>query len=162
MFQGLYVYGRYDIVIPGSVIPKWFSYQSSGAEVNLQVPLHLCDKRMGIASCVVFCSLPHHQIYLKSSLSCQLILNGKEVFPALGIETIVDSSNHIWLLYLESKFDQEGDVISLRECDEHGFSQIGIRIETASDLEVKKCGFCMGYKEGTEDWKESSESDWRG
>ena len=119
-------------------------------------------KLMGIAICVVFCSLPHHQIDDKSSLSCQLIANGKEVSPAPGIETIVDSSNHIWLLYLASKFYREGDIISLRECDENGFSQIGIRIETASGLEVKKCGFCMVYKEGTKDWKESSESDWGG
>ena len=64
MFQGLSLDNRYDlpdlnwkyeIIIPGSVIPKWFSHQSIGAEVTITLPSsHLCDEWMGIAVCVVF------------------------------------------------------------------------------------------------------------
>ena len=153
MFQGLYVDSRYDIVFHGSVIPEWFGHRSVGAELNVNFPFHFCHKVIGIAVCSAFCSLPHHQIYDKCSLNCQLIVNGKEVSLAVGIETTVGSSNQIWVLYLE------GDLISLQECDENGFSEIGIRIETASGLEVKKCGLRMVFKEDIEDWKESSKSD---
>uniref|UniRef100_A0A2N9G7Q2 C-JID domain-containing protein n=1 Tax=Fagus sylvatica TaxID=28930 RepID=A0A2N9G7Q2_FAGSY len=57
---------RYDIVIPGSEIPEWFSHQSLGTKLNIKEPYsHLCNELMGIAACVVFCSQehhPHHQI----------------------------------------------------------------------------------------------------
>ncbi|XP_075654034.1 disease resistance protein Roq1-like isoform X2 [Castanea sativa] len=87
--QGLSLDNRYDIqhfnwlyviILPGSVIPKWFSHQSVGAEVTITIPsCYLCDELMGIAVCVVFCSLPHHQIDEKISLQCLLMVNGKEM-----------------------------------------------------------------------------------
>ena len=159
MFQGLYVDSRCDIVFHGSEIPEWFRHQNVGAEVIMKFPFHLCNKVIGIAVCSAFYSLPHHQIYDKCPLNCRLIVNGKEVSLAPGIETIVGSSNQIWVLYLAFKFYQEGDLISLWECDENGLSQIGIRIETASGLKVKKCGLHVVFKKDTEDWKESSKSD---
>ena len=62
------------MVIPRSVIPKWFRYQCMGAEVNIKEPsCHLCTNEwMGIAICVVFCSLSHHQFKGYRSLSCHI------------------------------------------------------------------------------------------
>ena len=134
-----------------------------GTEVKIIEPsYHLYDEWMGIAVCVVFCSPSYHQIYDKYSLSFQLIMNGKEVSPAPVIEPIVGSSNHIWLLYLASTFYQGEDIISLWECDENGFNQIDIRIETTSGLEVKKCGCRIVYNKEIEHRKESSKSDQEG
>ncbi|KAL4633350.1 hypothetical protein ACB092_04G117100 [Castanea dentata] len=117
---------RYDMVIPGSVIPKWFRYQSMGAEVNIKEPSsHLCTNEwMGIAVCVVFCSLSHHQIKGYSSLSYQLIVNGNELnaTPTIGQE--VNSSDHVWLLYLLNRYykELEGDLKLLKECEANEFS----------------------------------------
>ena len=81
------------MIIPGSVILKWFIHQSIGAEVNIKDPSsHLCDEWMGTAVCIVFSSL------LYFSLSCQLIANGKVMSATMYFAGNFDrSSYHIWL-----------------------------------------------------------------
>ena len=64
MFQGLspqFSCNIYDVVIPGSDIPGWFTHQSMGDEANIKEPSNLCNEWMGIALCVVFRSHPNHQ-----------------------------------------------------------------------------------------------------
>ena len=162
MFQGLSLDSRYDtqdsnrryeIIIPGSVIPEWFSHQSSGVEVNIKEPSsHLCDEWMGIAVCVVFCSLSQHQIYDTCLLSCEFIANGKLMSATPRTRTVVGLSDHIWLLYLLPRYYKEDDIKLLKECEANEFIQIGIKIETSvSSMEVKKCGFRMVYKKDMED-----------
>jgi hypothetical protein len=61
-------------------------------------------------------------------------------------------SDHLWLLYLSPSYYNENDIKLLWECDENGFTQIGIKIEAkGSGLEVKKFGFRMVYKKDIED-----------
>jgi hypothetical protein len=128
-----------------------------GAELNIKEPYsHLCNKLMGIAVCVVFCSQerhPHHQIDNHNDLSCWLIANGKEVCiaPALRGTPKVISSN-LWVLYLCPQWYTMHSTKLLWEFDANGFSQIGIRIKThCSRFEVKKCGLRMVYKKDIED-----------
>ena len=131
------------MIIPGSVIPKWFIHQSIGAEVNIKEPSsHLCDDWMGIAICVVFSSL---HILL---LSCQLIARGKVLSTSLRSDyKIVGLSDNIWLCYLLPQYYEEEDIKLLNECEANGLSQIGIKIEThESGIEVKKCGFRIDRK----------------
>ncbi|KAK9996347.1 hypothetical protein SO802_021033 [Lithocarpus litseifolius] len=146
---------RYDMFIPGSVIPKWFRYQSMGSEVNIKEPSsHLCTNEwMGIAVCVVFGSLPHHLIMSDCLMSCQLIVNGNNLSATPNIGRKVGSSDHIWLLYLLNQYYKElaKDIKLLKECEANEFNQIGIKIGTNSKMEVKKCGFRMVYKKDIED-----------
>ncbi|ESR55455.1 hypothetical protein CICLE_v10024552mg, partial [Citrus x clementina] len=41
------------IILPGSKIPEWFSNQSSGSEITLQLPQHCCQNLIGFAICAV-------------------------------------------------------------------------------------------------------------
>ena len=69
---------------------EWFSHQCIGDEVNIMEPFsHLCNDWIGIAVCVVFCSLPRHQIQSDYPVSCRLTVNGK-VFNSVPGE---------WLFY---------------------------------------------------------------
>nr|POE88567.1 hypothetical protein CFP56_51862 [Quercus suber] len=143
---------RYDMIITRSVIPKWFIHQSVGAELNIKEPSsHLCDEWMGTAVCVLFSSPP-----LEFSLDCQLIANGKvmsTIAAILGINyDIVGLSDKMWLFYLFAQYYEEEDIKLLNECEANELSQIGIKIETRdSSVEVKKCGFCMVYKNDIEE-----------
>ncbi|KAK4594849.1 hypothetical protein RGQ29_018540 [Quercus rubra] len=158
-----YRYG-YDIIFPGSEIPKWFRHQSIGAEISIQVPYSLlCNEWMGIAVCVVFCCLPHHQIHVDNChLFCRLIVNGKQINLAPGIIGNDYLSDHIWLLHLLPQYYEKKDNKSLCKCDANGFNQIGIKIDACcrglktseifqGKLKVKKCGLQMVYKKDIED-----------
>ena len=148
IYDDQYYNWRYEMIIPGSVIPKWFIHQSIGAEVNIKEPSsHLCDDWMGIAICVVFSSL--HDL----SLSCQLIARGKVMFTSLASDyEIVGLSDNIWLCYLLPQYYEEEDIKLLNECEANELSQIGIKIKILdSNTKVKKCGFRMVYKKDMEE-----------
>uniref|UniRef100_A0A2N9G7D4 TIR domain-containing protein n=1 Tax=Fagus sylvatica TaxID=28930 RepID=A0A2N9G7D4_FAGSY len=143
---------RYDLVIPGSEIPEWFTHQSMGDEANIKEPSNLCNEWMGIALCVVFHSHPHHQVQNEPGrLDFWFTANGKRRFP-LNITIPYILSDHLWLLYLSPSYYKQNAIKLLWECDANGFAQIGIKIDTkGTSLEVKKLGFRMVYKKDIED-----------
>ena len=143
------------MIIPGSVIPKWFIHQSIGAEVNIKEPSsHLCDEWIGTVVCFVF---PSH---LKFPLFCQFIANGKVMsskvhYPGPNVDLF---SDHIWLFYLLPQYYKENDKKLLNEWEANGLSQIGIKIETHElGVEVKKWGFRMVYKKDIEELKRTKD-----
>ena len=153
MFQGLspnYGIKGYAAVFPGSEMPEWFSHQCMGDEVNIMEPFsHLCNDWIGIHVCVVFCTLPHHQIQIDYPICCRLIINRKEIY--FVPRKMVALSDHIWLLYLLPQLIWEEDRKSLWECDANGFCEIGIKIDDTYSSLVKKCGLRVVYKKDIED-----------
>ena len=147
-YNGYNFLGSYNIVIPGSEIPEWFSYQSMWKEVKIKQPSHLYEK-VGIAFCFMFCTLLDKTSYDL----CSLMANGKRMY--IGHHSITDtvlSSDHLCVVYVTPQFFYKGPNKLLWEGDTNGFSQIRIKIE-ANDLslKVKKWGFRMIYKKDIED-----------
>ncbi|XP_075648850.1 TMV resistance protein N-like [Castanea sativa] len=145
--------GRYDVVFPGSEIPEWFSHQCMGNEVNIMEPFsHLCNDWIGIAICVVFCTLPHQKID-ECTVYFLLRANGKGMDDYPGVGKMVSLSDHIWLCYLLPQYNcfLEEERKSLWECDANGFREIGIKIFNEESSLVKKCGLRVVYKKDIED-----------
>ena len=163
MFQGLspnYHGEKYDVVFPGSEIPKWFSHHCMGNEVNIMEPFsHLCKDWIGIAVCIVFCTFSCHPTYggpVRFSLRANgedmsfIGRNGRSSYYYIDND-IVASSTHIWLFYLLPQDIWEEDRKSLWECDANGFREIGIKIDDTDSGLVKKCGLRVVYKKDIED-----------
>ena len=151
MFQGLSLDDRiYNIVIPGSEIPEWYSNQSIGGEVNTKEPSHLYHEWMGLACCAVI-SL-NHQAIDYSSPKCRLTLNGELIYAWEISSNIKILADHLWLIYFTSQIYDECVIKSLSECDGNGFIQFGFKIGTKrSRFKGKKCGLRMVYKKDIED-----------
>jgi hypothetical protein len=157
--QGLslqYPDNRYDLVIPGSEIPEWFTHQSMGDEANIKEPSNLCNEWMGIALCIVFCAHPNPQSDEQYGLlHFRFTVNENEnlivsSFGFLKISHVLP--DQLWLFYLTSSFIHENDIKLLWKCDANEFAQIGIKFDTnGTALEVKKLGFRMVYKKDIED-----------
>ncbi|XP_075648781.1 TMV resistance protein N-like [Castanea sativa] len=140
----------YNIVIPGSEIPEWFSHQSMGNEVKIKQPSHLY-KKVGIAICVVFCThyVVPNQIY---SLPCSLTVNGKTL--PFSSCSLIDKvlSDHLWLGYVATQFLDEEFNKLWSGGDANGFCQIGIEFRTKDSIwKVKKCGLRVIYEKDIED-----------
>ena len=163
MFQGLspnYRGKRYDVVFPGNEMPEWFSHQCMGDEVNIMERFsHLCNDWIGIAVCVVFCSLPCHRIlnfpvefWLRANGKYMSFVDREQRFSHCYIDfKMVALSDHTWLLYLLPQYIWEEDRKSLWECDANGFREIGIKIDNMYSSLVKKCGLRVVYKKDIED-----------
>ena len=94
--SGMFLRFRYDIIILGSEIPKWFRHQSIGDEVGIQEPYSLFyNECIGTAICIVFSPHSNHQILEDCILICWLIVNGKRVRVEPGSSEIVSLSDHI-------------------------------------------------------------------
>ena len=120
--------------------------------MNIMEPFsHLCNDWIGIAVCVVLCSLLHHQIQSHHPIKCTVIVNGINFnFVSSKIVALPD---HIFLYYLLPQlYLREEDKKSLWECDANGFYKIGIKIDNTPSSLVKKCGLRVVYKKDIEDF----------
>ena len=161
----------YGLKIPGSEIPKWFSHQNVGASVNLQVPLHLCNKFMGIAVCIVFvfcrhypldqlCSIDDYGYYRATHrLWCFVKANGfapNGLYIPLSEEFGKIKLHQLWLEYYPSTFFGDEWRKELNRVDANGFSQIEVTFETEGPgLEVMKFGTHLVFEQDIEDLKQT-------
>ena len=154
MFQGLPLKYNdfYSMVFPGSEIPKWFSHQCMGDEVKIMEPFsHLCNDWIGIAVCVVFCTLPHHQYQGDSPITCKLTFHRNELHILPGEVVANALLDHIFLIFMLPQLSLKEDIKSLLEFDANGFHKIGIKIDNRPTSLVKKCGLRVVYKKDIKD-----------
>ncbi|XP_050273661.1 disease resistance protein Roq1-like isoform X3 [Quercus robur] len=117
---------RYDLVVPGKKLPKWFSHQNEGDSVTLQVPPNFDEKCLAIGICAAFKHLPSGQGGLFDSgshdrtrhkLFCSIALHpksGSDRFRVYANSKRISfpfpknfdpvESRHLWLIYVRREF----------------------------------------------------------
>uniref|UniRef100_A0A7N2LHY9 ADP-ribosyl cyclase/cyclic ADP-ribose hydrolase n=1 Tax=Quercus lobata TaxID=97700 RepID=A0A7N2LHY9_QUELO len=156
--------------IPGSEIMEWFNHQSMGnmvksqvtswkQNVNIQMPIHSCNKWMGMAACAVFSPLDlypkNYSFFKKCHIICYIEVGVGEL-AKLSINYVQISSHHLWLLYFRLEFFDENARAVLSQIDENESIQLEVRFQFSreSDLEFEKCGFQMVYEQDMDDIRE--------
>ncbi|XP_008237406.1 PREDICTED: TMV resistance protein N-like [Prunus mume] len=137
-----YAGDRYEIVMPGSEIPLWFSHQALGSSVSVQLPRNWRDNKwMGYALCTVF------QVFGSGwELDCLLKVNGKEQYPAPILATNVQPmSDHLWLVYISRD-------LSLGKEWQHRRNQLIFSFISSGPSFVKKCGVRLIYEQDVEEF----------
>ncbi|XP_061350521.1 disease resistance protein RUN1-like [Gastrolobium bilobum] len=161
-----------DIVVPGSEIPRWFSNQTVGCSLRVDLsPIMHDNNWIGIACCVVFVALTdpitlrNEQIpYLQIRFTCKAdqIISGYSLCRLdEGLVTV--ESDHMWLYYFPR--EQSVDFMSRaarKKGETHDLEDIkmevlfdhlgsyGERSGLGAQLEVKNCGYHWVFKKDLE------------
>ncbi|XP_030937948.1 TMV resistance protein N-like isoform X2 [Quercus lobata] len=165
--QSIY-FGYFNIVIPGSEIPTWFSHQSVGNIVKAQVTHPnknlqsvLSNKWIGLAVCTEL-SCPN--IYLSNNghfLTCRVFINnyeGSSFYVAISTRLVQIKSSHLWMSYRPSQMFTKNNRAVLSRINENGFIKMEVKFSFQYDFshcrEIKKCGFRLVYEKDLEDIRE--------
>ncbi|KAH9782909.1 Disease resistance-like protein DSC1 [Citrus sinensis] len=150
-----------QIVLPGSEIPDWFSNQSSGSSIRIQLPPHsFCRNLIGFAFCAVldFKQLysdrfRYFYVYCRSDLEIKTLSETKHVHLGYNLHSIQDphDSDHVILGFkpcLNVGFP-DGDHHStatfkfFNECHRN-------IIKVQKGQKIKRCGVCPVYANPSE------------
>ncbi|TXG49520.1 hypothetical protein EZV62_025395 [Acer yangbiense] len=158
----------FDIPLPGSEIPEWFSCRSNGNEVAIGLPDNwLNDEFMGIAMCGVFAPVPAdlNNGFKRMSFGMSLMRNVHHFNFVIreGFTTV--KSDLLWLIYvsrLRFENDYSYDTTSDEDSSDYNFASeiapvsrstcIHARFDPKS--KVIKCGIRPVYKQDLEDFQE--------
>ncbi|XP_037495857.1 LOW QUALITY PROTEIN: disease resistance protein RUN1 [Jatropha curcas] len=150
----------FDIVIPGSNVPKWFSHQSSGdSSARLELPPICSDSKwMGFALCAIFVIRNRADpSILDFDLGCSIKIKGHTWPHHLedGFLTSMEQfgSDQLWLFYLSRH--------EFLEIDWHETTQISCPVEvkfTAHGMgfSVKKFGVRLVYEQDVLEFNRTS------
>jgi hypothetical protein len=131
----------FDIIIPGSEIPKWFSNGrfskvSAGHRVNIQVPSYYGCDGWSIAICVVFVPDENHQSPRHFFAEYSLKVNGLRVSSHERYTFAKKYGKvelpHLWLIYLSRNFlfnvydGFRSELSQIGEISNDGFDQLEI------------------------------------
>ncbi|KAL6328608.1 hypothetical protein AAG906_003293 [Vitis piasezkii] len=126
---------RYDAVVPGSSIPEWFTHQSEGDSITVELPPDCCNtKSIGLAACAVF----HPKFSMgKFGRSTYFSVNESGGFSLDNTTSMhFSKADHIWFGYrLISGVD-------LRDHLKVAFATSKVPGEV-----VKKCGVRLVYEQ---------------
>ncbi|XP_021800414.1 TMV resistance protein N-like [Prunus avium] len=137
---------QFEIVTPGREIPEWFSNQSLGDSVTVELPLDSCTTWMGIALCAAFEVQADLSEFHYFQISCPLQgMRLPGVFTEyFKIGDVV--SNHLWVIYVSRKLFEK-ICRQTKVFFTTYYSQDRIRWEKFC---VKKCGFRLVHEQDVE------------
>ncbi|KAH9727006.1 ADP-ribosyl cyclase/cyclic ADP-ribose hydrolase [Citrus sinensis] len=143
------------IVLPGSEIPDWFSNQSSGSSICIQLPPHsFCRNLIGFALCAVLDFKQLHCDCLSDFyVSCQLDLEIKTLSKTKHVDL------GFYLPYFKYSIDSDHVILGFKPCSNVGFPD-GYHHTTASFKffaechqkrhRIKRYGVCPVYANPSE------------
>ncbi|GAY44815.1 hypothetical protein CUMW_084740 [Citrus unshiu] len=122
------------IVLPGSEIPDWFSNQSSGSSICIQLPPHsFCRNLIGFALCAVLDFKQLHCDCLSDFyVSCQLDLEIKTLSKTKHVDL------GFYLPYFKYSIDSDHVILGFKPCSNVGFPD-GYHHTTASFKFFAEC-----------------------
>ncbi|KAH9725407.1 ADP-ribosyl cyclase/cyclic ADP-ribose hydrolase [Citrus sinensis] len=139
---------EFNIVVPGSEIPKWFMYQNEGSSITVTRPSYLynMNKVVGYAICCVF-HVPKHSTrsHLIQMLPCFFNGSGVHYFIRFKEKFGQGRSDHLWLLYLSRE--------ACRESNWHFESnhiELAFKPMSGPGLKVTRCGIHPVYMDEVE------------
>ena len=143
----------FTVVAPGSGIPDWISYQSSGREVTVKLPPNwFTTYFLAFASCVVTspsvlpCADSINELCTKctvfySTSSC--VSSSYDVFPRSHAEGRMES-DHVWLRYVRFP-------ISIN-CHEVTHIKFSFEMILGTSSAIKRCGVGLVYGNDDENY----------
>ncbi|CAL8173890.1 unnamed protein product [Prunus armeniaca] len=143
----------FEIVTPGRKIPEWFSNQSLGASLTVELPLDSCTTSIGIALCAVFevqADIPECHYFQIRCHPLGLWPLGFSKYFKIG--DVV--SDHLWVIYVSRKQFQkicgQKKKKLLFVVQSHHYFQGRVSISLKSCASVKKCGFHLVHEQDVE------------
>ncbi|PPD75492.1 hypothetical protein GOBAR_DD27572 [Gossypium barbadense] len=161
----LKVFGRtrakFDIILPGSEIPEWFSQQRGDSPIKIDLPLEVRNDSqwMGVAFCCIFVSNDaSRDEYLmcrgrdsrQVDWSCWIVDNGLEQ-PVTKDHILIRYYSR-YKLYPISLEDKCGERCLDQECH-----QLELSFERPNSVKVKKCGVRIVYERDLEEMEQIQE-----
>ncbi|KAM2927613.1 hypothetical protein COP2_034944 [Malus domestica] len=167
-----FVIHSFNIVTPGSEIPKWFNDRTVGDSVVVKLPFNVHPTRSklkGYALCAVFAPQENPTAPELDCLGCDAC--GIKCFSRVGrskTSLLVKGiyykagqvqSDHLWLLYLSFKgYDPNNYWKGAFRKFEFSFKTFCSRGETKKCLKLKKCGVRLVTEQDAQDLNDPYES----
>ena len=157
---------EYNAFVPGSRIPEWFTHQSVGSSVNIELPPHWYNtKLMGLAFCVVFnfkCAMDGYPGLVFNLNDHYYVHSGLNSLytPPEGSRFIESDHTLFGYKYLAGLEGWAGNCF--RKLSDNVVASFRF-ISPDCDCEAKKCGVRLVYEEDEKDggcmWPEDGDGD---
>ena len=135
---------EFHIIIPGCLVPRWLTHQSTGNSISVVLPPNWCDSMwMGFTLCALFNATVHSGF--RASVKAIGDVPHRQYVSRFHFGTC--DKDHIWLLYLSR--DDWFSTVGNGEC-----SQIEVVFEREPGSiyfnNVGQCGVSLVYKQDME------------
>ncbi|KAJ4959505.1 hypothetical protein NE237_026616 [Protea cynaroides] len=155
-FKRLCGCGIFDIFLPGSEVPEWFSHWSMGSSISFEVPPLLDRKIQGLTVCAVYTAneKPKEFTFAFCGNAPSANIHNKTEGCIRGslriMYTIQDNHQHdLWVAHIPYAW--------LEDQWEHG-DEIEVRVNIGTQFQVKKCGVNLVYEQDEKCSQSNSES----